>query len=64
MLRRSPRLAQVAEVATFLASNPAAAITGSFVNLTSGTSPAGRSIAFKTWSPLLPSLTRTGLGYR
>jgi NAD(P)-dependent dehydrogenase (short-subunit alcohol dehydrogenase family) len=37
MLRRSPRLAQVAEVAAFLASDRAAAITASFVNVTSGT---------------------------
>jgi NAD(P)-dependent dehydrogenase (short-subunit alcohol dehydrogenase family) len=34
MLRRSPRLAQVADVAAFLASDQAAAITGTFVNAT------------------------------
>jgi NAD(P)-dependent dehydrogenase (short-subunit alcohol dehydrogenase family) len=37
MLRRSPRLAEVAAVAAFLASDQAAAITGTFVNVTSGT---------------------------
>jgi hypothetical protein len=35
-----PRLAQVAELAAFLASNQAAAITGTFVNVTSGTLPS------------------------
>jgi NAD(P)-dependent dehydrogenase (short-subunit alcohol dehydrogenase family) len=40
MLRRSPRLAQVAAVAAFLASDNAAAITGTFVNVTSGTFPS------------------------
>jgi NAD(P)-dependent dehydrogenase (short-subunit alcohol dehydrogenase family) len=40
MLRRSPRLAQVAAVATFLASDNAAAITGTFINVTSGTFPS------------------------
>jgi NAD(P)-dependent dehydrogenase (short-subunit alcohol dehydrogenase family) len=40
MLRRSPRLAQVADVATFLASDQAAAITGTFVNVTSGMFPS------------------------
>ena len=40
MLRRSPRLAQVADVAAFLASDRAAAITGTFVNVTSGTFPS------------------------
>jgi enoyl-[acyl-carrier-protein] reductase (NADH) len=40
VLRRSPRLAQVAEVAAFLASDQAAAITGTFVNVTSGTFPS------------------------
>lgn len=40
MLRRSPRLAQVADVAAFLASDHAAAITGTFVNVTSGTFPS------------------------
>jgi len=34
MLRRSPRLAQVADLAVFLASDQAAALTGSFVNVT------------------------------
>jgi NAD(P)-dependent dehydrogenase (short-subunit alcohol dehydrogenase family) len=37
MTRRSPRLAEVAATATFLASEKAAAITGTFVNVTSGT---------------------------
>jgi len=36
MLRRAPRLAQVAETAAFLASDGAAAITASIVNVTSG----------------------------
>jgi enoyl-[acyl-carrier-protein] reductase (NADH) len=36
---RNLRLAEVAEVAAFLASNQAAAITGAFVNVTSGTFP-------------------------
>lgn len=40
MLRRSPRLAQVAEVAAFLASDQAAAITGAFVNVTAGIFPS------------------------
>jgi NAD(P)-dependent dehydrogenase (short-subunit alcohol dehydrogenase family) len=40
MLRRSPRLAQVAAVAAFLASDNAAAITGTFINVTSGTFPS------------------------
>jgi NAD(P)-dependent dehydrogenase (short-subunit alcohol dehydrogenase family) len=40
MLRRSPRLAQVADTAAFLASDRAAAITASFVNVTSGTFPS------------------------
>jgi enoyl-[acyl-carrier-protein] reductase (NADH) len=39
MLRRSPRLAQVA-AAAFLASDQAAAITGTFFNVTSGTFPS------------------------
>jgi hypothetical protein len=39
MLRRSPQLGKVAEVAAFLASNKAASITGTFVNVTSGTFP-------------------------
>ena len=37
MTRRSPRLAEVAATAAFLASEKAAAITGTFVNVTSGT---------------------------
>ncbi len=37
MTRRSPRLAEAAATATFLASEKAAAITGTFVNVTSGT---------------------------
>jgi NAD(P)-dependent dehydrogenase (short-subunit alcohol dehydrogenase family) len=37
MTRRSPRLAEVAATATFLASEKAGAITGTFVNVTSGT---------------------------
>ena len=40
MLRRSPRLAQVADVAAFLASDRASAITGTFVNVTSGMFPS------------------------
>lgn len=40
MLRRSPRLGEVADVAAFLASDRAAAITGTFVNVTSGTFPS------------------------
>jgi NAD(P)-dependent dehydrogenase (short-subunit alcohol dehydrogenase family) len=36
MLRRAPRLAQVAETAAFLASDRAAAITASIVNVTAG----------------------------
>ena len=40
MLRRSPRLAQVADAAVFLASDRAAAITGTFVNVTSGMFPS------------------------
>jgi NAD(P)-dependent dehydrogenase (short-subunit alcohol dehydrogenase family) len=36
MTRRSPRLAEVAATAAFLASEQAAAITGTFVNVTSG----------------------------
>ncbi len=36
MLRRSPRLAEVADAAAFLASDRAAAITGTFVNVTGG----------------------------
>jgi NAD(P)-dependent dehydrogenase (short-subunit alcohol dehydrogenase family) len=39
MLRRAPRLAQVAETATFLASDRAAGITGTIVNVTSGLLP-------------------------
>jgi NAD(P)-dependent dehydrogenase (short-subunit alcohol dehydrogenase family) len=40
MLRRSPRLAEVAAPAAFLASDHAAAITGTFVNVTSGPFPS------------------------
>jgi NAD(P)-dependent dehydrogenase (short-subunit alcohol dehydrogenase family) len=40
MLRRSPRVAQVADVAAFLASDRAAAVTGTFVNVTSGIFPS------------------------
>ena len=40
MLRRSPRLAEVADVAAFLASDRAAAITGTFVNVTGGIFPS------------------------
>jgi NAD(P)-dependent dehydrogenase (short-subunit alcohol dehydrogenase family) len=36
MLRKSPRLAQIADVAVFLASEQAAAITATFVNVTGG----------------------------
>jgi NAD(P)-dependent dehydrogenase (short-subunit alcohol dehydrogenase family) len=39
MTRRSPRLEEVAAVAAFLASEKASAITGTFVNVTSGTFP-------------------------
>jgi NAD(P)-dependent dehydrogenase (short-subunit alcohol dehydrogenase family) len=39
MTRRSPRLEEVAAVAAFLASDRAGAITGTFVNVTSGTFP-------------------------
>ena len=37
MLRRSPRLAQVADATVFLASDAAGAITGTWLNVTSGT---------------------------
>ena len=40
MLRRSPRLSEVAAVAAFLASERAAAITGTFVNVTGGMFPS------------------------
>lgn len=40
MLRRSPRVAQVADAAVFLASDRAAAITGTFVNVTGGIFPS------------------------
>jgi NAD(P)-dependent dehydrogenase (short-subunit alcohol dehydrogenase family) len=40
MTRRSPRLAEVAATAAFLASEKAGAITGTFVNITSGTFPS------------------------
>jgi enoyl-[acyl-carrier-protein] reductase (NADH) len=36
MTRRSPRLEEVAATAAFLASEKAGAITGTFVNVTSG----------------------------
>ena len=36
VLRRAPRLAEVAEVATFLASDRASGLTGSMTNVTSG----------------------------
>jgi enoyl-[acyl-carrier-protein] reductase (NADH) len=39
MLRRAPRLAQVAETAAFLASDRAAGITGTIVNVTCGLIP-------------------------
>src|SRR5215213_5569922 len=40
MTRRSPQLAEVAATAAFLASEKAGAITGTFVNVTSGTFPS------------------------
>jgi enoyl-[acyl-carrier-protein] reductase (NADH) len=40
MTRRSPTLAQVAATAAFLASDGAGAITGTFVNVTSGMFPS------------------------
>jgi NAD(P)-dependent dehydrogenase (short-subunit alcohol dehydrogenase family) len=40
MTRRSPRLTEVAATAAFLASEKAGAITGTFVNVTSGTFPS------------------------
>ncbi|MEZ0073851.1 SDR family NAD(P)-dependent oxidoreductase [Planotetraspora sp. GP83] len=40
MLRRSPRLSEVADTAAFLASDRAAAITGTFVNVSSGMFPS------------------------
>ena len=40
MTRRSPRLKEVAATAAFLASEEASAITGTFVNTTSGTFPS------------------------
>jgi NAD(P)-dependent dehydrogenase (short-subunit alcohol dehydrogenase family) len=40
MTRRSPRLAEVAAAAAFLASEKAGAITGTFVNVTSGMFPS------------------------
>ena len=42
MTHRSPRLAEIAATAAFLASDGAGAITGTFVNVTSGTFPANR----------------------
>jgi enoyl-[acyl-carrier-protein] reductase (NADH) len=40
MTRRSPRLAEIAATAAFLASDKAGAITGTFVNVTSGMFPS------------------------
>jgi len=40
MTKRSPTLAQLAATAVFLASDQAGAITGTFVNVTSGTFPS------------------------
>nr|MDP8946206.1 SDR family oxidoreductase [Actinomycetota bacterium] len=40
MTRRSPRLNEVATTAAFLASEKAGTITGTFVNVTSGTFPS------------------------
>ncbi|HEX6076723.1 MAG TPA: SDR family oxidoreductase [Micromonosporaceae bacterium] len=40
MLRRSPRVAEIAEAAVFLASDRAAGITGTFVNVTGGMFPS------------------------
>ena len=40
MTRRSPTLAEVAGTAAFLASDKAGAITGTFVNVTSGMFPS------------------------
>ena len=40
MTRRSPRLVEVAATAAFLASDEAGALTGTFVNVTSGTFPS------------------------
>lgn len=40
MLRRSPQLAQIAAVAAFLASDQAAAVTGTWVNVTGGMFPS------------------------
>jgi enoyl-[acyl-carrier-protein] reductase (NADH) len=40
MTRRSPRLVEVAATAAFLASDQAAAITGTFVNATSAIFPS------------------------
>src|SRR5918999_576745 len=40
MTRRSPKLGEVAATAAFLASEKAGAITGTFVNVTSGTFPS------------------------
>jgi enoyl-[acyl-carrier-protein] reductase (NADH) len=39
ILRRAPRLANVADAATFLASDHAAGITGTIVNVTCGLLP-------------------------
>src|SRR4028118_2147608 len=48
MTRRSPRLAEVAATATFLASEKAAAITGTLVNVTSGTFSSSPQLEAKT----------------
>lgn len=40
MTRRSPRLAEVADTAAFLASDKAGAIPGTFINVTSGMFPS------------------------
>jgi enoyl-[acyl-carrier-protein] reductase (NADH) len=48
MTRRSPRLAEVAATATFLAFDKAGAITGAFVNVTSGAFPNYMALASRT----------------
>ena len=48
MTRRSPRLAEVAATATFLASEKAGAITGTFVTVTSGTFSSEPQLEAKT----------------
>ena len=40
MTKRSPRLKEVADTATFLASDGAGAITGTWLNVTSGMDPS------------------------